>query len=69
MHATIRLDSLITSALTPSPARDASCAELRVGGPKVKANKRKSTKDGIRGRTDKTGTLIGFQDVFSPPSQ
>jgi len=35
----------------------------RVGGAR-KVDKKKSTKDGIRGRTDKMGTLIGFADVF-----
>jgi len=37
----------------------------RTGGPKKKdLSKRKSHMDSVRGRTDKMGTLIGFQDVF-----
>jgi len=45
------------------------CAEIyapsaRTGGPKIKMVQKKNAKDNIRGRTDKMGTLLGFQDPF-----
>jgi len=37
----------------------------RIGGPKnTGGKKKKSAKDNLRGRTDKVGTMVGFQDVF-----
>jgi hypothetical protein len=39
----------------------------RIGGSKVKSDRRGSAKDAMRGRTDKMGTLLGFQDAFAPP--
>jgi len=40
---------------------------VRIGGPKKGLQKKKSAKDSVRGRTDKMGTMVAFQDVFKPP--
>ena len=36
----------------------------RIGGSKAAVRKTQKGKDAMRGRTDKIGTLLGFQDVF-----